>query len=319
MNEYVNKILKLFRKTAKSENTIQDFHEWLINDEQADEKEEALHHLWNEPNQISEAETKKALIQFKSKFNSKNTKTKHLVLWRYAAAIVAIVCITTAYILTNNPVGEVNFVESYSLIGEVRIITLPDGSIVKTNSSSILVYPEDFGQKSRTIYLTGEANFQVIKNAKIPFIVKSKNFSVTALGTEFNVSSYPNDNYYRTTLLEGSIKIENSEEEIAHILEVEDQFLYNKETTEYSIEKANVEDVTAWQRGELVFREATLEEILKVLERQYGVIFHNNSKNTDIYNFKFQRNAPLEKVLDVMDNVSDDFNYKLVDDICYIY
>lgn len=319
MSEYINKILDLFRKTTKSGNTIQDFHEWLIDEDKSVEKEEALQHLWNEPSQITEEGAWQALALFKSKLRPQKNKAKHLALWRYAAAIVAVICITTAYIFTNNSVSDINFVETYSSIGEIKTITLPDGSIVRTNSSSILVYPEDFGERNRVIYLTGEANFQVIKNAKIPFVVKSKDFSVTALGTEFNVSSYPDDDYYKTTLIQGSIKIENPKEGIEHILEVEQQFSYNKETSKYSLEKANIEDVTAWQRGELVFREATLEDIVNVLERQYDVVFHNKSNNTDLYNFKFKRNTPLEKVLQVMKNVSDDFNYKLVDDICYIY
>lgn len=319
MNEYVNKLLELFRKTTKTENTIKDFHEWLIDENNLAEKEEALHQLWDEPNQTPAEKAKEALISFKAKFNQEKPKTRHLVFWRYAVAIAAIICITTAYVFTSNSTPNINFVESYSPIGDIKTITLPDGSVVKTNSSSILVYPEDFGKKQRVIYLTGEANFQVTKNAKVPFIVKSKDFAVTALGTEFNVSSYPNEDYYKTTLIEGSIKIENPEKGIGHILEVEEQFSYNTKTSKYTIEKTEIEDVTAWQRGELVFREATVAEIIKVLERKYKVIFHNNSKNTDIYNFSFSKDAPLEKVLGVMKNVVDNFSYKFVDDICYIY
>lgn len=322
MNRYINKILDLFKATRKSATNIDDFHEWLINDEQTQEKEEALFHLWNEPNEISQNESVKALSSFKSHIKpQKRIKQRkfNIGVLSAVAAVLALVFITSIYIVTNQYESEVNYIENYSQVGKVNTIKLPDGSIVETNSSSILVYPEDFGRKNRTIYLSGEANFQVVKDEKVPFIVKSKSFAVTAIGTEFNVSSYPDDDFYKTTLIEGSIKIKNTEEETEYLLSVEDQFVFNKETSTHSIEKVILEDVTAWQRGELVFQGTTIKEIVKVLERKYGVIFHNNSTNTDVYNFRFQKDAPLSKVLEVMENVMDDFKYKLVEDICYIY
>lgn len=319
MKRNINKLIALFRKSAGAESSIEDFHDWLINEEQADVKEDALRQLWVEPNTISRNESLIAFDSFKEKYFPKQSNNKRIIIWRYAAAIIALVCISTAYILTQKPDMDVVFVENYASVGKVNTINLPDGSVVTTNSTSILVYPEDFGKSNRTIYLTGEANFKVKKNEKVPFIVKSKDFAVTALGTEFNVSSYPNENFYKTTLIQGSIKVENPEKNVERILAVNEQFSYNRETTKFTVTETNVDDVTAWQRGELVFRGATISEIVKILERKYEVVFHNNSKNTDVYNFKFQDDAPLDKVLEVMQNVAENFKYKLVDDICYIY
>lgn len=320
MSQFINKLVQLFKKTDPTEMTVESFHEWLINNEQTKEKEDALRHLWEEPNNLSKDDVLKALDRFKSKKNSTKLKGRKLILWQYAAAIVILVCITTAYLFTiNQTTSDVIYAENSSLKGETNTIELPDGSTVMINSSTILIYPENFGEKSRTIYLTGEANFQVSRNEKIPFIVKSKDFSVTALGTEFNVSSYPNEDYYKATLIKGSIQIENQEQFIDQILEIEDQFTYNNNTNTYSISKTNIEDVTAWQRGELAFRGATVKDIIQVLEREYDIIFHNNSKDTDFYTFKFQKNTPLEKVLEVMQNVMDGFSYVLKENICYIY
>lgn len=315
----IHKVIELFSKEKESKGSITEFHNWLIDKKDEDEKEKALFQLWNEPNNISKEESQIAFSLFEERSHSDRKKNNRVILWRYAAAIVALICVTTAYIFTKDTNSSIVFVEDYSPIGETRTIKLPDGSIVETNSSSILVYPEDFGKKSRTVYLSGEANFQVVKNKKIPFIVKSKNFEVTALGTIFNVSSYPEDNFYKATLIEGSIKVTNSDLNIESILNVEEQFAFNKDTNKLLIEKTDIEDVVAWQRGELVFRGVTISEIVKVLQRKYGVIIHNNSKNTDIYNFKFQKDASLEKVLEVIDNVADNFSYKLTDDICYIH
>lgn len=321
MTKYINKVIELFTRVKSKGGTDKHFYDWLVDDaSDKEEKDVALFHLWNEPNSISQAEAQSAFDTFRQN-NTPKTKTNKVILWRYAAAIALLVCATTAYIFTQNISTEVNFVEHYSPIGKIDSLTLPDGSVVETNSSTVLVYSSDFGTNNRTLYLTGEANFKVVKNKKIPFIVKSKQFAVTALGTEFNVASYPDDVMFRTTLIEGSVKVEENESNVGHVLNVSDQFTYNKETKEQAIVTANIGDVTAWQRGELVFRGTTIREITKVLERRYGVTFHfkADKEDTDKYNFRFKKDATLPELMDIIKNVATDFDYKINDDLCYIY
>lgn len=322
MNQYINKILDLFKVTRKSATNIDDFHEWLINDEQIQEKEEALFHLWNEPNKISRNESVKALASLKSHIKpQKYIKQRkfNIGVFSAVAAILALVFISSIYIITNRSVSEVNYIENYSQVGKVNTIILPDGSVVETNSSSILVYPEEFGRKSRTLYLSGEANFKVVKNEKIPFIVKSKGFSTIALGTEFNVTSYPNDKLFKSTLISGSIKV-TDDKNLEQILDISEQFVYDRESRSGIVQLTDLEDETAWQRGELIFRGYTIGEIVKVLERNYNVIFHyRTTKQTqDKYNFKFKKETSLDKVLEVIKNVANNFEYKLTNDVCYI-
>lgn len=87
-------------------------------------------------------------------------------------------------------------------------IFLPDGSRVSMNSRSMLLYPEQFTGKYRSVFLIGEANFKVKANKNKPFIVKTNDFQITALGTEFNVSAYTEDNNVFTTLITGSVLVE---------------------------------------------------------------------------------------------------------------
>lgn len=317
---YINKVVELFTRTKSSGKTNKSFFDWLVDDSDKKEKNAALFHLWSQPNNITETETLEALTYFRDKNTPQ--KDNRLTLWRYAAAIAVLICATTAYVLTmNNTPTNITFVEHYSPIGKISTLTLPDGSVVETNSSTVVVYPENFGDKHRTLYLTGEANFKVVKNAKLPFIVQSKEYSVTALGTEFNVSSYPDDNVFKATLIEGSVKVEEINGNVGQILAVSEQFTYNKETHETSITMADIEDVTAWQRGELVFRSATIKEITKVLERKYGVnfLFKTPQEDTDRYSFRFKMDAPLPEVMKIIKNVATDFNYKNNGDMYYIY
>lgn len=193
---------------------------------------------------------------------------------------------------------------------------------METNSESILVYPENFGEESRTLYLSGEANFKVLKNKdKIPFVVNAKDFAVTALGTEFNVCSYPNDESCSVTLIEGKVKVENAISGINETLNISEQLSYNRETTDHLIQTINLDEETAWQRGILMFKGFTIEEIIKVLERNYNVTFHYSTSkiDKDKYNFSFKKDITLENLLEVIKNVADNFEYKLNGDICYIY
>lgn len=328
MNKYINKVIELFSKGKPSDSTIAEFHTWLVDGTHEDEKDEALLHLWNEPSSISREDSYKAYVSFLTNdINHKiKPKTKRFRLTRWSAAVAVafvVLCSGLVYTLFNSQtIHDINFVEHYSPIGEVNSITLPDGSIVETNSTTVLVYPDDFGKNTRTLYLTGEANFKVIRNEKIPFIVKSKGFSTTALGTEFNIASYPNEDLYKATLISGSIKVnEDADTGFEQILDVSQQFVYNRDTNIKFVHDINLEDETAWQRGEMMFRGVTIREIIRVLERNYNVVFHYSSKKNieDKYNFKFKKDTSLVQVLEVIKNVADNFNYKLTDDLCYIY
>lgn len=326
MSKNINNLIELFRESNPSEFTIDCFYEWLVSEKLVKEKEEELAKLWDAPNEVTKEEAREAFGRFKSKLEVKQPRPRRGSSFMnryagYAAAVIAlVVAFSTTYLLMQEP-AEINYVEYYSETGEVKTVNLPDGSVVELNSQSLLVYPEDFGEKSRTLYMVGEAYFKVFKNEEIPFAVKSKQFTTTALGTEFNITSYANDNYYKATLLEGSVKVEDSSSEVGHTLIVGEQFAYNRGTSEYSILDINLNDETAWLRGELVFRGFTISDIIKELERNYNVMFNDIrvTPNDDKYQFRFRKQDSLEKVLDVIKNVADDFNYRLKDGICYIY
>src|SRR3546814_18855 len=91
--------------------------------------------------------------------------------------------------------------------GEYQV-ALPDGSRVWLNAASSLTYPTSFnGHKERRVELTGEAYFEIAKDADHPFIVESARQSVRVLGTHFNITAYPNESSVQTTLAEGSITV----------------------------------------------------------------------------------------------------------------
>jgi ferric-dicitrate binding protein FerR (iron transport regulator) len=327
MNKHIHNIIGLFAKSGVENPIKGQFHEWLIDNKSAEEKEDALFSLWNstegtstEHDSLAALERLKIKAQTENQFSTAEKKNPKLVIWKYTAAIIIALCITSAYILTQKNTSEINFAEHYSPAGHSEKITLPDGSVVLTNSGSIILYPKSFGKDTRTLYMSGEANFKVQKNGKIPFIVKSREFTVTALGTEFDVSSYPEDNYYRATLINGVVKVKHDNDAADHILRAGDQFSFDKKTGKHTVYQTDISEAIAWQRGELIFRGVTIKDIIKVLERKYAVTFQYkpNTIDNDKYNFRFNRDASLTEILDIIKTVSGGFRYKKIDNIYYL-
>lgn len=242
--------------------------------------------------------------------------------WQYAATAVVVlaVAISGTFYFTKDMYSEIAMVEKFTPAGNMNIIELPDGSKVQTNSGTILLYPEVFKGDTRTVYLIGEANFKVKKNPEQPFIVKSTTMSVTALGTEFNVMAYPENEEIVATLIHGKIKVDCNNGKESYILNPGQQVTYLRTTSKSLLADANLEDVTAWQKGMFVFRGATMKEILSTLERRYAITFQYNANlfNEDKYNFRFRENSSIKEIMDVMQEVVGGFDYKVEKDICYI-
>ena len=107
---------------------------------------------------------------------------------------------------------QVAFIESIVPLGSKSEIRLPDGSTVWLNAGSTIRYPINYGQTTRDIYLTGEGYFKVAKQADKPFTVHTALSKIRALGTEFNVKAYPDEDVVETTLIKGEVAIEKGEE-----------------------------------------------------------------------------------------------------------
>ena len=125
-----------------------------------------------------------------------------------AAAILAIpLLLSTLYLWMNgNEQNKVNFIEIRTNPGMITSTILPDGTHVILNSNSTIVYPSHFDEKSRNVQLNGEAYFEVTKNSRQPFMVRTPQKAVVKVyGTQFNVEAYADDKTITATLVEGSI------------------------------------------------------------------------------------------------------------------
>jgi ferric-dicitrate binding protein FerR (iron transport regulator) len=315
MNKYIDKIIERCAGQELDATTQEEFHDWLTHAAHAPEKEAALLQLWNQTESTPTAETMASLssLRLKAHFNM-NKYGACAGVWKYAAAIVLMLSATTVYLFTAHTSQEISFTENFVGAGQTDTLWLPDGSAAIANSGSIILYPANFGDETRTLYLSGEANFKVVKNPEAPFVVKSKHAAVMALGTEFNVSTYADDQQLKVTLINGSIKVEPRDNQTEFILDnAGEQFVYHTLLKQYAINQVDLHDAMAWQRGELVFRGTTIREILATLERKYDVSFQCKLTllNDDKYNFSFKRETALPEILNIIETVAGKFDYTI--------
>ncbi|HEY4789416.1 MAG TPA: FecR domain-containing protein [Bacteroidales bacterium] len=181
--------------------------------------------------------------------------------------------------------------------GSKSKVTLPDGSVVKLNSGSTLRYPARFDHFTRNVYIEGEAFFDVKKDPKHPFFVRTKDITIKVLGTKFNVKSYEDEKTIQTTLVSGSIELYSNRNEMTEknrllVLKPNQQVIFEKLKEEITVtdKKRNYDDtnaelsehltldseidvapVIAWKDNRLVFRDERFFELSKKLERWYDV------------------------------------------------
>lgn len=148
-------------------------------------------------------------------------------------------------------------------------LVLPDGTHIWLNAESSIRFPAAFTGKTREVEITGEAYFEVAKDAGKPFIVHAQKTSVEVLGTHFNVMAYHNEPAIQTTLLEGAVKVNAGQQHL--LLKPGQQGITNAAGEMKLIKDADTDMAVAWKNGEQVFRNTPLTAILRQVERWYDV------------------------------------------------
>ena len=172
--------------------------------------------------------------------------------------------------------------------GKILSITLEDGSVVKLNSGSELKYPSSFaGMDTRQVYLKGEAFFDITKNSKKPFVVKTDEMFTQVYGTVFNISAYEDDDMIEVVLVEGSVGVGGENDYSAETLKMIKPFqkVTNSKVLEnsYHIEDVDVTPYISWTKGIVAFQNEQMSDIIKKLERQFNVkIINENERLSEL-------------------------------------
>lgn len=152
--------------------------------------------------------------------------------------------------------------------GEYQLM-LADGTRVRVNSESELVFPTCFNSDRREVFLKGEAYFQVAPDSDKPFYVRVNDYIVKVTGTSFNVTSYTDDPCTMTTLVEGKVSVYGNDSTWNCDLTPGHMLKFDKGTARVTSEECDPRIYTSWIDGEFKFRDMRLEDIMKKLNRWY--------------------------------------------------
>jgi transmembrane sensor len=174
--------------------------------------------------------------------------------------------------------------------GQYQLL-LPDGSKVWLNAASSITYPVTFASNERRVTITGEAYFEVAKDKSKPFRVSADDVNIEVLGTHFNVNAYKDEGPVKTTLLEGSVKINKQ------IMKPGEAYMDGK------IFLTNVEQDVAWKNGVFNFNDQNLSQIMLQLSRWYDLeVEFPSGVPKKQYGGEIGRNLNLSQVLKGLEN-----------------
>ena len=205
--------------------------------------------------------------------------------------------------LAYNTVNEAESGPVYNSISTPRggqyQLVLSDGSIVWLNAASSLRFPTGFNGGERKVELTGEAYFEVAKDASKPFRVEVNGMEVEVLGTHFNINSYEDESPIRTTLLEGSVKVNSGNHTV--LLKPGQQAELGKRGTIEIKKDADVEEAVAWKNGKFQFDNTSIYSVMHQLSRWYDVDVEYRGDITAHFGGIISRQAALSQVLNMLE------------------
>jgi len=298
MNEGIETLIVKYISGQASEEEALAVKEWIKLNKSNEADFVQLYETWNQslyayPELI---DTERAYKDFLNRTADKRPVKGLYRLWPKiaAAAIFLLICLSGLFYYQKSESNPWNIVETRK--GETLKMTLPDGTRVWLNAGTIFRYKKDFGKTSRTVYLNGEAYFDISaeKRGK-PFLVYTDNYVIHDIGTVFNVKAYSDEQVFETAVIEGQISVEglgsSSIAKQKHVLVNEKQALkirtvsgdiagghlansstkVGKTINVVDLEASQISGYSGWKDNLLLFEDETFAELSRALERKYDV------------------------------------------------
>ena len=176
----------------------------------------------------------------------------------------------TLYVESNNLIPRESQYYTINIpLGAEYNIILPDGTKIYLNAGSSLKYPDQFIGEKREVSLTGEGYFEVASDSLHPFVVHVADMSVEVLGTSFNINDYPEVDWLKTTLVEGSVKTLCGNHNF--IMKPNTQVAYNRKTQKVEYFPVNIQQYTSWKDGYYDFEDMPLKVLMQIFSRWYNI------------------------------------------------
>ncbi|NQU52208.1 MAG: DUF4974 domain-containing protein [Bacteroidetes bacterium] len=210
--------------------------------------------------------------------------------YRRVAAILLLPLVVAGSLFINDmysseKIMTSDLVEStiYAPLGSRVSFALPDGTSGMLNSGSQLSYSIPF-EDSRHVKLEGEAYFNIKHDENQPFKINAGNSVVTVLGTTFNLSAYPQENYVEIVLKEGKVQFTTGHSDENVTMFPSERLIFSNGEILKSI--TDPDKYNAWTEGKLVLRGDPFEEVARRIERWYNVKVVLADKELEEYSFR---------------------------------
>ena len=228
-----------------------------------------------------------------------------------AAASLAIVLLSAGWLSTALRPAPEMLIRSNAW-EKVASLTLADGTQLTLNRGAQLIYPARFDGKTREIFLSGEAYFDVAHDRKHPFVVRVGDLSIKVLGTKFNIEAYPDSEIITTTLLEGSVEVE-SQLNNQRIRMVPDQQLAS-DTQSGEMKLSNLSDPQErirWKDNVWVLHQTPFTHVCQRLEQMFNIkiVIMNDALIHKNFTGEFRFGDSLESILEVI-RITTPFTYE---------
>ena len=203
--------------------------------------------------------------------------------------------------------------------GQKRVLSLPDGSTITLNAESEVKLPIKFADTSRVVYLIGHAHFDITRDIKRPFLVYTDYSKTKVLGTSFDIKTFPGSEKTEIVVSSGNVEFsqENNRRNKVRLTVNDKATLLPGEKIE--VTEVNARHLIAWKDNRLLFENASLQEIVEVLELWYDIeiVVEDPTLLKKTYTFSYD-NPPLESLMERMSFVAK-FRYSIEGEQVTIY
>ncbi|NJN27617.1 MAG: DUF4974 domain-containing protein [Cyclobacteriaceae bacterium] len=283
MKEETAKIWELFIKQKGGKISVdeeRDLLSWKQNHREEFDEFTSIYHMTEEERNLPAFEAAQdwpfvhTLTQNQSQSRSGAVIRIFPWLARIAAAIILVIGIT--YIFNHKTSSSSDDLALYAMLAtdadSQKSITLPDGTLVTLNKKSELLYPEYFDGSTRSVYLKGEAFFDVKKNTEKPFVIYSGNTKTSVLGTKFNLRAYSDEHEIRLTVLSGRVAFALADDKEKVIVEPGGMAVLSGSFGAIRQGLNADANFLSWKTKKLSFNQEKLPALIDALQRHYGVL-----------------------------------------------
>lgn len=313
-----------FLKNKIPDNALLHFQYWLVQDENAAEKNAVMRQVWDRMDKQADTSEYKDLKDIHRRINYLNRRNRPFYskfLRAAAILLLPVLSFAASYLYFQNTRAGFEIVQYYVPEGDTKHVILSDGTEIWVNSGSYISYPKKFSGDKRMVSLTGEAYFHVAKSAGRPFVVNTEMMNVEVLGTQFNVNAYPDLNEVRTSLIEGSVAVSlnNGKGNDRYLLTPNEELSVNISTGFITKKQMDPSEIPTWKTGDLLFNSSLMPDILKQLERRYGVHVSCSDKYSERrLTVKFERTESIEDVIRVLNMMIPELKVSKQEEVIYI-